>query len=74
MARAIEVRFGLVLMQRDPECCVTLVDAGIAVRARRGEEGARDLDLLIAKLCITVEPLMPCQVDIARKAYRGYGR
>ena len=54
-------------------CSATLVEAGIVVQARRGDEGARDLDLLIAKLGITVEPFTPRQADIARKAYRSYG-
>jgi ribonuclease VapC len=52
----------------------TLVEAGIVVQARRGDEGARDLDLLIAKLGIVVEPFTPRQADIARKAYRRFGR
>jgi len=52
----------------------TLVEAGIVVQARRGDEGARDLDLLIAKLGVTVVPFTARQADLARKAYRSYGR
>ena len=52
----------------------TLVEAGIVVQARRGDEGARDLDLLIAKLGVMVVPFTPRQADLARKAYRSYGR
>ena len=52
----------------------TLVETGIVVQARRGDEGARDLDLLIAKLGIVIEALTTRQADIARKAYRLYGR
>ena len=61
----------------DAECSLssaTLVEAGIVVQARRGDEGARDLDLLIAKLGVNVVPFTPRQADLARKAYRTYGR
>ena len=36
-----------------------LVEAGIVMQARRGDEGSRDLDLLIAKLKIEIIPLRP---------------
>jgi ribonuclease VapC len=52
----------------------TLLEAGIVVQARRGDEGGRDLDLLIAKLGVTVVPFTPRQADLARKAYRSFGR
>ena len=68
MARAIGLASGSFLGS------ATLVEAGIVVQARRGDEGARNLDLLIAKLGITVESFTPRQADIARKAYRSYGR
>ena len=68
MARAIAGASGASL------CSATLVEAGIVVQARRGDEGARDLDLLIAKLGIVLEPFTPRQADLARKAYRRFGR
>jgi ribonuclease VapC len=68
MARAIGATPGSVLSS------ATLVEAGIVVQARRGDEGARDLDLLIAKLGMAVVPLTPRQADFARKAFRNYGR
>ena len=52
----------------------TLLEAGIIMQARRGDEGARDLDLLLAKLGIEIVPLTAKQADIARKAFRRYGR
>ena len=52
----------------------TLLEAGIVVQARRGDEGARDLDLLIVKLGISVQAFSARQADVARKAYRKYGR
>jgi ribonuclease VapC len=68
MARAIGSASGASLSS------ATLVEAGIVVQARRGDEGARDLDLLITKLGVAVVPFTARQADIARKAYRTYGR
>ena len=51
-----------------------LVEAGIVMQARRGDEGARDLDLLLAKLKIEIIPFTARQADLARKAFRRYGR
>jgi ribonuclease VapC len=44
----------------------TLVEAGIVVQARRGDEGARDLDLLIARLSLTILPFTARQADLER--------
>jgi ribonuclease VapC len=51
-----------------------LVEAGIVMQARRGDEGARDLDLLLAKLRVDIAAVTASQADIARKAFRRYGR
>ena len=51
-----------------------LLEAGIVMQARRGDEGARDLDLLLAKLNVEIAPFMARQAEIARKAFRRYGR
>jgi ribonuclease VapC len=51
-----------------------LVEVGIVMQARRGDDGARDLDLLLAKLKVDIEAVTASQADIARKAYRRYGR
>jgi ribonuclease VapC len=45
-----------------------LVEVGIVMQIRRGDDGARDLDLLLAKLKVAG------QAEIARKAFRRYGR
>ena len=52
----------------------TLVEVGIVMQARRGNDGARDLDLLLAKLRIEILPFTARQAEIARKAFRRYGR
>jgi ribonuclease VapC len=51
-----------------------LVEVGIVMQARRGDDGARDLDLLLAKLRIDIIAVTATQADIARKAFRRYGR
>jgi ribonuclease VapC len=51
-----------------------LVEVGIVMQARRGDDGARDLDLLLAKLRIDIVAVTATQADIARKAFRRYGR
>lgn len=52
----------------------TLVEAGIVVQARFGDDGARDLDLLVAKLALTIEPVTPRQAELARRGFRRYGK
>jgi ribonuclease VapC len=44
------------------------------MQARRGDDGARDLDLLLAKLRVEIVAFTARQADIARKAFRYYGR
>jgi ribonuclease VapC len=51
-----------------------LVEVGIVMQARRGNDGARDLDLLLAKLRVEIVPFTARQAEIARKAFRQYGR
>ena len=51
-----------------------LVEIGIVMQARRGDDGARDLDLLLAKLKVDIAAVTVDHADIARKAFRRYGR
>jgi ribonuclease VapC len=51
-----------------------LVETGIVMQVRRGDEAARDLDLLLAKLKIDIIPVSAKQADIARKAFQRFGR
>lgn len=50
------------------------LEASIVVFIRAGEEGLRDLDLLTAKLQIETVPVTPKQAEIARRAFRQYGK
>ncbi len=52
----------------------TLLETGIVLQARHGDEGARDLDLLVLKLGVEIAPVTERQVGIARRAYRRYGK
>jgi ribonuclease VapC len=51
-----------------------LVEFGIVMQARRGDDGARDVDLLLAKLRVEIVPFTARQAEVARKAFRHYGR
>ncbi len=51
-----------------------LVEVGIVMQARRGDDGTRDLDLLLAKLKVEIVDVTAGQAEIARKAFRRYGR
>ena len=52
----------------------TLLEASIVIEARFGEAGGRELDLLIHKAQIRIEPFDQEQAEIAREAYRTYGK
>ena len=51
-----------------------LVETGIVMQVRRGDEADRDLDLLLAKLKIDIIPVSGKQANLARRAFRHYGR
>jgi ribonuclease VapC len=52
----------------------TVLEAGIVVEARRGEAGGRELDLLLHRLRADVVSVTAEHVEIARDAYRRYGK
>jgi ribonuclease VapC len=53
---------------------VTVVEAGIVIEARYGSDGGRELDLLIAKAGLSIEAVTAEQADVAREAWRRYGK
>lgn len=64
-------------LESDPSrmmSAATLVEAGIVVESRYGPAGARELDLLVAKGGFTVESVTAEQADVAREAWRRYGK
>ena len=52
----------------------TVVEAGIVVEARRGEFGARELDLLLHRSRVDVVSVTAEHAELAREAYRRFGK
>ena len=52
----------------------TWLEISIAVFLRVGEEGLRSLDLLAAKYPIDVVSMTPKQTELARRAFKQYGK
>lgn len=52
----------------------TFVEASIVIEASRGYEGLRDFDLFVAAAGIELAPVDAEQAQIAREAFRKYGK
>jgi len=52
----------------------TALECGIVIEAKKGEPGGRELDLLFHKLNISIVNMNAEQYEIARSAWRVYGR
>lgn len=52
----------------------SVLESAIVVEVRVGEAGGRDLDLLIHKAAMEVVAVTPDQIDVARHAYRTFGK
>jgi ribonuclease VapC len=52
----------------------SLVETSIVIEARVGEPGGRELDLLIHKAAIEVVAVDAAQAELARHAYRQFGK
>lgn len=52
----------------------TALEAAIVVESELGAEGARELDLLLHKAEIAIEPFTPEQLAAARYAFRSFGK
>ncbi len=52
----------------------TLLEAGIVMEARLGSAGGTQLDLLVAKAGLVIEPVTADQTTIAREAWRRFGK
>ena len=64
-------------IERDPVrllSAATLLEIGIVIETRFGEVGGRELDLLIHKAQIEIPPFDQEQAEVAREAYRTYGK
>ncbi len=52
----------------------TLLETGIVVEARQGESAGREFDLFVVRADLQVVPVDSEQVEIARFAWRRYGK
>jgi ribonuclease VapC len=52
----------------------TLVETGIVMLSRYGEHGEREVDLLVQRAAIDVIPVNAEHAELARGAYRQYGK
>lgn len=52
----------------------TLLEARMVMQARYGDEGVRDLDLLLQAAQATVIPVARDQVDVAIEGFRRFGK
>jgi ribonuclease VapC len=52
----------------------TVLETGIVMEARRGEHAGRELDLFLHRARFEIVPVDEGQVEIARAAYRRYGK
>lgn len=52
----------------------SLVETSIVIESRFGEAGGRELDLLLFRAEIEIVPVDRDQAEIARSAYRTYGK
>jgi ribonuclease VapC len=53
---------------------VSYVEAALVIESRLGEAGGRELDLLLHRAEVELTPVDPDQAEIARDAFRRYGR
>jgi ribonuclease VapC len=52
----------------------TVLETAIVVEARKGEPGGRELDLLLHRIGLESVPLTASHVEVARDAWRRFGR
>ena len=52
----------------------SVLEAAIVVEARKGEPGGRELDLLLHRIDLESVPLTASHVEVARDAWRKFGR
>lgn len=52
----------------------SVVEAGIVLQARFGDHGERELDLLIQRAEVEIVPVTPDHADLARQAFRRFGK
>jgi ribonuclease VapC len=51
-----------------------VLEAALVIESRHGEAGGRELDIFLHKVGVEIVSVSPDQIDVARGAYRRYGR
>jgi len=72
-----ERRAFLDAIERDPTRLISaasVLEGGIIVESRLGPDAGDDLDQLIEQLGLDIQPVTAAQAQIARRAYRSYGK
>lgn len=52
----------------------TVVEAGLVIESRYGAAGGREFEILIAKTGLSIEAVTAEQADVAREAWRRFGK
>jgi ribonuclease VapC len=52
----------------------SLLEAAIVIESRKGDDGARDLDLFLYRAGLEIVPVDAEQAEVARMAWRRYGK
>ncbi len=52
----------------------TVVEIALVIEFRHGHDGSRELDLFIAKAGLSIESVTPEHAEVARDAWRRYGK
>jgi ribonuclease VapC len=55
-------------------CSANLLEASTILQSRKGQDGVRDLDLLMARFKIKIVDFTESQALVAREAFRRYGK
>lgn len=53
---------------------MSVLETGIVVESKFGPSAGRELDLLLHRCRIEIVPFTPDQTELAREAYRQYGK
>jgi ribonuclease VapC len=55
-------------------CSANLLEASLILQSRKGQDGVRDLDLLMARFKIEIVDFTESHALVAREAFRRYGK
>lgn len=64
-------------IESDPNRLISaaaVVESALVIESRFGEDGGRELDLLLAKAECSIEAVTAEQADLAREAWRRFGK